>query len=159
MAFCLECSSSIALLTLLQNFRGCGGQGLGSRTRAYIYIYIHIRTSIHMYIYICIMYIYMDGTPLGEPTFVYIMRRTDRKVPLGFGGIEFNTVGLISILEVQGLQGRGRGLNSTHRLEFNLPPGTKNQDCHNAFLGILVLGSWFQGGGLNSSTQDGIQPP
>ena len=29
----------------------------------------------------------------------------------------------------------------------NPEPRTKNQDCHKTFLGILVLGSWFQGRG------------
>ena len=43
--------------------------------------------------------VYIYGILSGEPTSLHIICIIDRKVPFGFGGIEFDTGGLIPILE------------------------------------------------------------
>ena len=67
----------------------------------------------------------------------------DREVPFGFGGIEFNTGGLNSILEGYMLVLGSGGLNSTPGVQFNPSPETKNQEPRlpQHFSGNLGLGS------------------
>ena len=83
-----------------------------------------------MYIYI---YIYVYGC-------LFLVCIIDRKVPLRFGGIEFDTGRLISILEGSMLV---LGCREGAGVEFNPSPGNKNQEPRFPEKCCGNLGSWF----------------